>query len=129
MRRRTRLLVAGAALAAGAATATTAVLLAREPTELPPVSPAQASAAAQSACTEMTRFEQLVRANAPLDRVRERLGAAERQARTASRGDAAWLALAGGVQSVRLALDADDARAARVGIDVVRSECRRLEQG
>lgn len=101
------------------------VLLAGQAPEPAPVSVAEASEAAAGACASAARFERLVRDNAPLDKVREALDAAERQAETAARGDATWVALVAGVQSVRVALAADDERAARVGIGVVRSECRR----
>ena len=126
MRRRSRVAVLLAVLVVAGGAATAVVLLAREPARPEPVSAAEAAPAARASCDAMTTFEQLVTANADLDRVRDALGTAERQAERAARGDATYLALAGGVQSVRLALDADDARAARVGIDVVRAECRRL---
>ena len=115
-------LVAIVAVAAGAVT----VLSLREE-KPPPVTPAEARSAAEASCSDIARFEELVAANARLDDVRKALGRAERQAEVAARGDAVWVALAGGVQSVRVALDANDARAARVGIDVVRSECRRTK--
>lgn len=113
------------ALAVGAAVY---ALAGREGTPSP-VSPRQAQAAATESCRSLARFEELVRLNAPVDQVQEVLDAAVRRAEVAARGEPRWLALAGGAQSVQLALDADDARAARVGIDVVRAECRRAGAG
>ena len=126
MRRRTRVAVLLAVLVAAGGIGIAAVLPAREPAEPEPVTQAEAVTAARASCDAVADFEQLVEANADIDRVKDALGAAERQAERAARGDALYLALSGGVQSVRLALDADDPRAARVGIDVVRAECRRL---
>lgn len=119
------MLIALGLVVAAVGTALTVVLLAREPSQPAAVSAVQARAAAERSCAQAARFELLVRENAPLDEVRQALGRAERDAEAAARGDATWVALAGGVQTVRVALDADDERAARVGIDVVRSECRR----
>lgn len=104
------------------------VVLARQPSSRKPapVSPAQATAAARSACSATDDLQRLVEQNARLDVVRAALHRAEVAADTAARGDAIWQALDGGVKSLRIGIDADDARATRVGIDVVRSECRRL---
>jgi len=122
MRRRLLLAVA---LASVVAAGTLAYLLASSPSTPAPVSAAQATAAAADSCRQLAAFDELVRANAPLDQVNAALKRATDRARTAARGDARWQALAGGTQSLRIALDANDARAARVGIDVVRAECRR----
>ena len=101
-------------------------LLARRPSEPADVSPQQARVAADATCAAMTTFEDLVRRNARVDEVREVLERAEKQADRAARGDAVFLGLSGGVKSVRIALDGNDGRAARVGIGVVRAECDRL---
>jgi hypothetical protein len=100
--------------------ATVAVVLVR-----PGATPTPAEDAADS-CTKAERFERLVEDNASAEQVLEVLGEAERKAASAADRDPVWLALSGGLQSVRIALNADDARAARVGIDVVRAECRRV---
>lgn len=90
----------------------------------PPLDPGQATGAAASACGDLQRFEELVRVNAPAKDVRAVLARAVRSSRLAADSDPVHLSLAGGAQSLQLALEADDARAARVGIDVVRSACR-----
>ena len=89
------------------------------------VPPAQAGPAAAVACAHVQRFEELLAENAPITQVRDVLREAERSARRAAQGDPTWLALSGGVSSLRIAVEADDERVARTGIDVVRTECRR----
>jgi len=86
-------------------------------------SPAQNAAAS---CQDAERFQALVADNAPINDVLDVLGDAERKAESAADRDPRWLALAGGLQSIRIALNADDAAAATVGISVVRTECRRF---
>ncbi len=116
------LLVLAAVVVAGLAAAT--YLLAREPAGQPSVPTEQAQARAVGSCRELAHFDELIRSNASSTEVRAVLDRAVRQARVAAAADPIWLSLAGGAQSLQLALDADDARAARVGIDVVRSACR-----
>lgn len=94
-------------------------------TPAPAMTAEQAARLAAQACAHMLRVEELVGDNASVEQVRQALRDAERTARRAAQGDATWLALAGGVSSVRLAVEADDERVARTGIDVVRTECRR----
>lgn len=91
-----------------------------------PVTPAEAGPAAAAACAQMQRFEELLAQNASISEVREALRSAERSARRAAQGDATWIALSGGISSVRIAVEANDERVARTGIDVVRTECRRV---
>lgn len=126
MPRRTRLVVAAALAIALLAATAFLVMQARRPTSVAPVSPAEGRAAAVRACSEAIRFEGLVSQNAPIDDVLASLGRAEHDADTAARADPSYLALAGGIKALRIALDANDGRAARTGIDVVRAECRRL---
>jgi hypothetical protein len=114
-----------AVLVALVGTGVAVVTLAGRPTRAQPVTPAEANAAARTACSEATTFEELVARNASVDEVTAALRRAEREADTAARGDAAWIALAGGIKALRLSLSANDGRAARTGIDVVRAECRR----
>lgn len=90
-----------------------------------PVTPAEAEPAAAAACAQMQRFEELLEENASISEVRDVLRSAERSARRAAQGDATWIALSGGISSVRIAVEANDERVARTGIDVVRTECRR----
>lgn len=92
----------------------------------PAVTPEEAGAAAATACAQMQRFEELLTQNAPITDVRDTLREAERMARRAAQGDPLWLALSGGISSVRIAVEANDERVARTGIDVVRTECRRV---
>ena len=89
------------------------------------VTPGQARPAAAAACAHVQRFEELLAENASITEVRDVLREAERSARRAAQGDSTWLALSGGVSSLRIAVEADDERVARTGIDVVRTECRR----
>lgn len=125
MRWRRRSVVAALTVAL-AATVVGIAWTAGRPARREPVSTAEARAAASRACAEAAGFERLVGRNASIDDVRASLRRAEAQADLAARGDAAWYALAGGIKALRLSLDANDARAARTGIDVVRTECRRL---
>jgi hypothetical protein len=104
-----------------------AVLLARRPTKAQSVSPQQATAAARQACAAIEDLEQLVLRNARLDEVRRARQPAAGADDTAARGDARWQALDGGVKSLRIGIEANDGRATRVGIDVVRAECRRVD--
>lgn len=90
------------------------------------MSSAAARTAAGNACADATDFESLILRNAPVDEVKAVLRRAERQADTAARGDPRWYALSGGLKSIDIALDANDGRAARTGIDVVRTECRHV---
>lgn len=103
------------------------VLLARQPSSAKAISPEQAGASAREACAAAEQLEQLVARNASLDDVRSALRRAEGAAELAARGDASWQALDGGVKSLRIGIDADDARVTRTGIDVVRAECRRVD--
>jgi hypothetical protein len=104
------------------------VVLAQHSSMPAAVSPEQAQDAATKACSEAAAFEALVARNAPIDLVKKALGRAESASDTASRGDSKWVALSGGIKSLRIGLDANDARVARTGIDVVHTECRRLKQ-
>lgn len=110
------------ALAGGAAVF---LLLNGTESEPRPVTQTEAGPAAAAACAQMRHFEELLAQNASISEVRDVLRAAERSARRAAQGDARWLALSGGISSVRIAVEADDERVARTGIDVVRTECRR----
>lgn len=119
MRRRRAL----AALVVVALLALAGTLLTQQSRPEVPRDPAAALAAARFACAQVPHFEELVDANASADRVREVLGLAVQGAKDAADRDQRWVALLGGLQSLQVALERDDPRAARVGIDVVRTEC------
>lgn len=125
---RRRALAAVAALVAVACAATGWALTRDDPRRpaAPALSVAEAEREAASACAAARRFEELVAANARLDAVRAELDAALASSERAARSDNRWVPLRSGLQAVDVALRADDARAARTGIGVVRSECRRL---
>jgi hypothetical protein len=126
VRRGARVAIVAAVGVGLVAIAVAAVVLAKHDSEPPPVTPAEAHAAAVQTCADATTFEQLIQRNASIDDVKAVLRRAERESETAARGDAAWYALSGGIKSLRLSLDANDGRVARTGIDVVRAECSRL---
>ena len=125
MRRSRRAAVLAVALVA-VATAGAVTWHATRDTRPATPTPAQARSSAAKACADLADFERLVDRNAGIDEVKAALRRAERESDTAAGGDAAWYGLSGGVKSLRLALDANDGRAARVGIDVVRTECKRV---
>lgn len=128
MRPRTRwglaLVSAGVALAVTTATFIVASEDEQEPTA-PSLTPEQARTAATASCRHIARFEDLIDDDAGTRAVLEALARAEQDAERAAAGDPIWVALASGVQSIRVALDTDSPGAARIGIDVVRTECRR----
>jgi hypothetical protein len=126
VQRRTRVVTVATLVVALVATAVTVTLLSQREPEPPPVTAAQARAAAAKACADVTAFERLVERNASITDVKAVLSRAEQEAATAARGDASWYGLSGGLKTLRIALDADDERVARTGINVVRTECRRL---
>jgi hypothetical protein len=76
------------------------------------------------ACAAGDRFEAAVKRNDDVDTVRAHLNTARREAHAAERGDSLYVGLASGMEALRIAIDNDDAQAARVGIDVMHAECR-----
>lgn len=78
---------------------------------------------ADRACAAAREFEEAIERNDSGERVFERLGIAEREARAAVDRDPAWVQLLSGIQSVRYAIEHDDARAAGTGIEIVRRQC------
>lgn len=117
----------GAVAAAAAVGVTAAAYLLSGRADAPPaLTPREAREAATQSCRQLAVFQQLVRANAASDQVRAALARSVSLAKSAATSDPTWIALAGGAESVQVALAADDARAARVGIDVVRAECRKV---
>jgi hypothetical protein len=75
------------------------------------------------ACDAADRFDRAVRANASIDTVNKHLTRALREAHAAEEGNSLYVGLTSGLESLRVAIDHNDAQAARVGIDVVRTEC------
>jgi hypothetical protein len=75
------------------------------------------------ACDSADRFDRAVRANASIDDVNKHLSRALREAHEAEDGNSLYVGLTSGLESLRVAIDHNDAQAARVGIDVVRTEC------
>lgn len=84
---------------------------------------------ASSACDAFTEAERLIRANASSDDVLALTDRARDSASAAADVDPRWRPLAGGTAALDEALRTDDPAAARVGVDVVRSECRALTSG
>lgn len=82
------------------------------------------SLAAQS-CRSLQDFTDLVDRNAPVSAVLSAVDRAVAQARDASSADPRWISLAGGAESLSIAVRANDAQAASVGIRVVTAECAR----
>jgi hypothetical protein len=98
---------------------------AQEPTA---ANPDLGSTEAAAACRNAAQFERLVQANRPTDEVLAVLRKAEQQGKSAAAADPMWVALSGGLSSVRLGIEGNDGPTARTGIDVVRAECRRTER-
>jgi hypothetical protein len=90
--------------------------------DVPPDLP-RALVHARSACTSMTRVEELVRANASADDVMGEVGRASASGKEAASYDIKWLPLSSGIEAVRVGLKNDDGPAARVGIQSVRGQC------
>lgn len=93
----------------------------------PPLDVARGERAARTACRHLAAFEQLVVDNARSDRVGDELRRADEAATTAVDADPRWRSLASGTDALVVAIEDDDAAAARVGIDVVRAQCQTLE--
>ena len=66
-----------------------------------------------------------MKANRPTDEVLAVLRTAEQRGKDAAAADPTWVALSGGLASVRIGIEGNDGPTARTGIDVVRAECRR----
>jgi hypothetical protein len=92
-----------------------------------PADPVAAASSARAACAELEELENLIDVDAPADRVREVLDRGVERARDAADQDTKWVPLAAAAQALDVAIDADDARAALVGIRGVRSECGRTD--
>ena len=91
-----------------------------------PVSPlpaAQARPSAERACALMRQFESQVLSNSDAKVALATLDEAITASNHAARGDVIWVRLESGTQAVRRGFRKNDARATRVGIDVVRDAC------
>ncbi|MDQ1446405.1 MAG: hypothetical protein QOI20_2869 [Acidimicrobiaceae bacterium] len=122
--RRKGVLIAGAVLlAAAAAIAAVLVLTTRDPADNTP------RAHAVRACADATRFEAAVKSNAKIDVVDKHLNRARAEAHKAEVGNSLYVGLASGMEALRVAIDRNDGQAARVGIDVVRTECGYVKRG
>lgn len=92
------------------------------------VPPPPGDDSAVAACRGAAEFERLVQDNRPADEVLAVLRTAEQQGKNAAAADSRWIALAGGLASVRIGIQGNDGPSARTGIDVVRAECRRTQR-
>lgn len=81
---------------------------------------------ARRACADLNRFDRLVKENARGDAILKALATGRREANAATTQDPRWRSLASGADALDAALRTNDARAARVGIDVVRGQCAEL---
>lgn len=118
--------VAAAGVALVAAAAVGIYLVSRDDAPATtPANPNLGSTQAAAACRDAAQFEKLVQANRPTDEVLTLLRKAEEQGKSAAAADPMWVALSGGLSSVRLGIEGNDGPTARTGIDVVRTECRR----
>ena len=88
--------------------------LARTPTEL-----------ARASCVRLRLAAQGVQADSAATVVQAELAAARVLAAAAVRADGRWAALSGGLGTLELALKADDAEAARVGLETALGACPR----
>ena len=87
---------------------------ARTPTEL-----------ARASCVRLRLAAQAVQADSAVTVVQAELAAARVLAAAAVRTDGRWAALSGGIGTLELALKADDAEAARVGLETALGACPR----
>ena len=87
---------------------------ARTPTEL-----------ARASCVRLRLAAQGVQADSAATVVQAELAAARVLAAAAVRADGRWAALSGGLGTLELALKADDAEAARVGLETALGACPR----
>ncbi|HUR50403.1 MAG TPA: hypothetical protein VMY88_12865 [Acidimicrobiales bacterium] len=81
---------------------------------------------AQLACVHVRLAGQAVQADAPAATVRSELAAARTLAAEALLRDGRFSSLSGGIAALDDAVRMDDARAARVGLQVSLQECERL---
>lgn len=88
-----------------------------------------ARAHALRACEAAEKFEAAVKRNDDIDTVNRHLNKARREAGAAEKKDSLYVGLASGIEALRIAIDNDDASAAKVGMSVVRTECRYVKQG
>ena len=88
-----------------------------------PIDPVAGAVAATEACDAFEQFVEAVRRDRSSGEIQEALSAAVALGEEAARQDPRWVALAGGLESVEVALEEDSARAARVGTDVVYANC------
>lgn len=79
---------------------------------------------AVKACANAAKFDRAVRRNADLDTVNRSLDAARRQSLRAEQMDSQYTGLTSGLEALRVALDRNDPQAAKIGVEVVRTECR-----
>lgn len=112
-----RLLVVAAALAAAAIAG---FLLLRSGGE----ADRSAHDLALSACKHADDFDKAVRRNDDIDTVNKALNTARTQALAAERKDSQYTGLTSGLEALRVAIDRNDAQAAAIGVEVVRTECR-----
>ncbi len=112
-----------AGFVAGLALAGLAVVALTRGAEDPADGPSPESAAADS-CRLVQAFLGVVQRNGPAAEAVAALDRAVERARVAAAADPSWTALSGGVESLRLAVRADDPQAAKVGTAVVREQCR-----
>lgn len=90
----------------------------------PKLTRVEADLAAARACRAFDRFEQLVEDNASGNKVYDAIDEAKESAEQAADANPRWRSLASGTDAVRVGFRNDDAGAARLGIDIVRAQCR-----
>lgn len=78
---------------------------------------------ALEACEAATKFDAAVRRNDDVDTVRRHLQKARDEARAAEQGNSLYVGLASGIEALHIAIETNDAQAAKVGVEVVRTEC------
>lgn len=78
---------------------------------------------ALNACAAATTFDEAVRRNDDIDTVKRHLQKARDEAGQAEKGDSLYVGLASGIEALHIAIETNDAQAAKVGVEVVRTEC------
>ena len=86
--------------------------------------PDSAHELALKACENADKFDRAVRRNDDVDTVNRSLDAARRQSLRAEQMDSQYTGLTSGLEALRIAIDRNDPQAAKIGVEVVRTECR-----
>jgi hypothetical protein len=126
--RRLQVVVAVVVLAAAGVGTGLALSGGGDPARLHAVSTAQAAVLAARSCDTLGAVRDLIDADGPAERVRALLRTAVSDATTAAFSDPRWVSLASNTQLMQMAIDNDNADAARQSVLGVQAECGRINK-